>query len=247
MNINTAHAGALLAMMALAAPAAVFAEHPPIEHAETPPVEQVQEQDTHVDVPRACEFPDNLGRGSRGPAVACLQDLLLDSGDLDTIDVPTGYFGERTEAAVKKWQASRMLPETGYFGPLSRAKASAGAAAADVHDDEGLEADGWDAIPSVAVALYEDAMDGYNLEVALEHFVFAPERVNGAVAEGEGHAHVYVNGEKYARLYGPWLHLPADLFRKGDNTVRVTLNANSHANLLYQDEVIADEESVHID
>lgn len=43
---------------------------------------------------------------------------------------------------------------------------------------------------------------------------------------GEGHAHVYVNGAKIGRLYGPWLHLPN--LPKGEVTVEVTLNANDH-------------------
>ncbi|WP_369682774.1 hypothetical protein [Roseovarius sp. M141] len=46
---------------------------------------------------------------------------------------------------------------------------------------------------------------------------------------GEGHAHVYVNGEKLGRLYGAWMHLPR--LPPGEVIVLVTLNSNTHGPL----------------
>ena len=43
---------------------------------------------------------------------------------------------------------------------------------------------------------------------------------------GEGHAHVYVNGTKIARLYGTWMHIGS--LPPGDVEVRVALSSNDH-------------------
>ena len=43
---------------------------------------------------------------------------------------------------------------------------------------------------------------------------------------GEGHAHVYINEKKVARVYSPWFHL--DQVAAGMNKVTVTLNTNDH-------------------
>lgn len=80
--------------------------------------------------------------------------------------------------------------------------------------------------PSLAIRVTPDPMSGHNLFVETEGFAFAPQNASGDNQPGEGHAHVYVNGAKIGRLYGPWLHLP-DL-PKGAVTVEVTLNANDH-------------------
>lgn len=84
-------------------------------------------------------------------------------------------------------------------------------------------------VPTVAISVEPDAKSGYNLQISTEHFTFEPAAVNGAVVEGEGHAHVYVNGVKISRVYGEWFHLEATLFEVGENDVRVTLNAHDHS------------------
>ena len=80
--------------------------------------------------------------------------------------------------------------------------------------------------PSVAIRVEADAMAGWNLQILTTRFAFAPERVNQVHVPGEGHAHVYVDGKKYARLYGPWVHLES--LGSGSHEIRVTLNANDH-------------------
>ena len=56
-------------------------------------------------------------------------------------------------------------------------------------------------------------------------------------ATGEGHSHLYVDGEKRARIYGQWLHVP-DL-GSGSHDVKVTLNANDHGVLTVNGQPIA--------
>jgi len=60
---------------------------------------------------------------------------------------------------------------------------------------------------------------------------------------GEGHAHLYLDGEKVARVYGRWFHIPEP--GPGAHSVRVTLNANSQ-DLVINGEVIADTETFSI-
>ncbi|MEP2714955.1 hypothetical protein [Pseudophaeobacter sp.] len=81
--------------------------------------------------------------------------------------------------------------------------------------------------PAVAIEVQKDPMAGWNLHVSTQNFRFAPENASNADIAGEGHAHVYINGSKLARLYGNWMHL-SDL-PSGKVEVKVSLNANSHS------------------
>ncbi|TMV09634.1 hypothetical protein FGK63_00770 [Ruegeria sediminis] len=81
--------------------------------------------------------------------------------------------------------------------------------------------------PGVKIQLTQDPMAGWNLHVMPRNFRFAPENASTDDRPGEGHAHVYVNGTKLARLYGNWMHI-ADL-PKGEVEVAVSLNANGHS------------------
>ncbi len=86
-----------------------------------------------------------------------------------------------------------------------------------------LGADG----PGLSVEAVRDPVSGWNLHLETERFAFAPEAAGGAPAAGEGHAHLYVDGEKVARLYGPWVHLDRERGR-----VRVVLTGNDHRPLV---------------
>lgn len=92
-------------------------------------------------------------------------------------------------------------------------------------------------IPAIiALELKKDPMSGWNLFIQTTNFEFAPKQVNQPHEIGKGHAHLYLNGRKYARVYSPYFHLP-DLI--GDkNELKVTLNANGHENLAVGDRPI---------
>lgn len=80
--------------------------------------------------------------------------------------------------------------------------------------------------PGLTLTLHPDGARSRNLHIGVSNFTFDPEAVNGPHVPGHGHAHVYVNGIKQARAYGPWVQLYA--LPKGEHDVRVTLNANDH-------------------
>lgn len=80
--------------------------------------------------------------------------------------------------------------------------------------------------PTVALDLLPDPVSGWSLRLTTTNFRFDPENAGGARDPGYGHAHLYVDGIKVARLYGPWHHL--DGLSPGSHEIRVTLNGNDH-------------------
>lgn len=91
--------------------------------------------------------------------------------------------------------------------------------------DELLELDAG-AAPKLDIEVSKDPVAGYDLYVVVDGFTFAPESAGLAHVEGEGHAHVYANGVKLARLYDEWMHL--DALPKGEVEISVSLNSNDH-------------------
>lgn len=101
------------------------------------------------------------------------------------------------------------------------------------HDHDALRE-----VPAGQVALHaeRDPMGGWNIEVRTTDFRFVPEKVNGPHVDGEGHAHVYVDGEKLRRIYGPWFHIEA--LGPGKHRLKVTLNGHSHEALAVDGEAL---------
>lgn len=109
------------------------------------------------------------------------------------------------------------------------------------HDHGILDLSGDTAIPQVDLVVHEDDMAGRNLEIVTKNFRFSPEHVSSEHIAGEGHAHLYLDEKKIARVYGRWFHIaePAP----GAHSIRVTLNSNSHQDLAVGGEVIEDTET----
>ena len=80
---------------------------------------------------------------------------------------------------------------------------------------------------SVSLHVEPDAVSGLNIHLTTTAFTFTPEDVNADDEPGTGHAHLYVDGVKITRLYGPSYHLTG--VEPGDHEIRVALNTNSHA------------------
>ncbi len=101
--------------------------------------------------------------------------------------------------------------------------------------DHGIEIGDTSPIPTLAIEATPDAKAGVNLRVRTTDFTFAPEHASTAPVAGEGHAHVYVDGEKVGRVYTEWMHLALE---PGTHEVHVDLNANNHSPLLVHGEPI---------
>ena len=84
---------------------------------------------------------------------------------------------------------------------------------------------------SVAITAEPDADGGVSVSIMTVGFRFAPELVDHAHTEGVGHAHIYVDGEKLARVFEPYYQI--DDLPPGDHEIRVSLNSNNHGELAY--------------
>ena len=90
--------------------------------------------------------------------------------------------------------------------------------------------------PTVSIRLHPDPVAGYNLQIQATNFQFSGARSGLDHQEGEGHAHLYFDGVKQARLYGNWTHL-AEL-PGSVSQLTVSLNSNDHRALSVNGEII---------
>jgi hypothetical protein len=108
----------------------------------------------------------------------------------------------------------------------------------EMHEHGMIEIPADQPIPSITVMVHPDAMRGWNLEAQVENFRFAPEHVNhSSDLLQEGHAHLYINGEKITRLYSNWYYLGN--LPPGTHEITVSLNTNTHQTLMHDGEAIA--------
>ena len=125
---------------------------------------------------------------------------------------------------------------TGSF-PITIHHAAPGMASGD-HDAGHAEAIEGPEGMSVSVEAVPDSVSGLNVRISTTNFTFAPEQVGGEHVQGNGHAHVYVDGVKVGRPYGENYHIGS--VEPGERTVRVTLNANTHSEYAIGGHVVAD-------
>lgn len=106
------------------------------------------------------------------------------------------------------------------------------------HDHQQIIELAADTAPTIALSVLPDPVTGWNLHAETTNFVFAPANSGEAHLAGQGHAHIYLNGEKLARLYGNWFHLGS--LPEGPVELRVGLYSNDHKSLSVAGAPIAD-------
>lgn len=99
-------------------------------------------------------------------------------------------------------------------------------------------------IPSVELIVHPDVKQGWNLQIQTTNFKFVPEKVNQKGNLSEGHAHLYVNGEKINRIYGNWYYL--SVLKPGTNEIKIQLNTNDHKILMYHQQPIEDVKIIEV-
>ena len=120
------------------------------------------------------------------------------------------------------------LPENG--GQSATSPSNLKPEAHDAHDHSKLvELGTGSTAPTLNFSLNKDGIGGWNLHISTTNFRFAPENVNSLNQPGEGHAHIYVQGKKLARIYSPWFHISR--LPPGKVLITVTLNSNDHSTL----------------
>lgn len=80
--------------------------------------------------------------------------------------------------------------------------------------------------PALKLQVYALADGSFNIQLKTSNFIFTPQNIDMAPTLGEGHAHLYVDGVKLARLYGEWHHLPT--LPPDAEVLTVSLYANNH-------------------
>ena len=135
-----------------------------------------------------------------------------------------------------------LLVGAGITYPVGYYLGASGLVPAHTHGEDGhmmheqMEAPA--PIPSVDLIVHKDEKDGWNTQILLENFRFAPEHVSFQHIPGEGHAHIYVDGEKLNRVYGEWYHING--LMSGMHEISVRLSTNDHKELTRNGELIMD-------
>ena len=80
--------------------------------------------------------------------------------------------------------------------------------------------------PTIGLDVVDDPKSGWNAFVTLDGFTLSPEHASGDHVDGEGHLHIYANGQKLGRLYGPATHIAA--LPEGDVEITVVAYTNDH-------------------
>lgn len=91
-------------------------------------------------------------------------------------------------------------------------------------------------VPSISIEVTEDPVEGWNLRIHTTDFLIVPENASTTHVDGEGHMHLYVDGEKLSRIYGEWHHITG--LQPGSHDVRVELSSNNHSALSIDGEII---------
>ncbi|MFT4962637.1 MAG: putative Zn-binding protein involved in type VI secretion [Paracoccaceae bacterium] len=93
------------------------------------------------------------------------------------------------------------------------------------HDHSALQ-DVTGIAPTLNVTIVPDPATGWNMHIQVSNFTFAPDHAGQSAVDGEGHAHLYVNGTKIARVYGNWYHIGS--LPSGTATIKIGLYTNDH-------------------
>ena len=227
-------------------PAATTAVPDSIAHSESHSAAAAGEPKTAAAMP-ADPVVINLDIANRAVALT-RQDLQARQGDTVSLRITSDEPGEihlhgyDLTAAVSPDAPGELTfraDTAGAFGVNFHALAPAPAAATDAGAGHGAMSHGpiESEVPvSVGVAATVEDDGGVNVRINAENWRWAPENVNGANIAGEGHAHIYVNGAKINRVYGPDYHIKN--LPPGEHQIRVTLNANGHNALLVDGEPV---------
>ncbi|MDJ1176510.1 hypothetical protein [Roseofilum capinflatum] len=100
-------------------------------------------------------------------------------------------------------------------------------------------------IPQVNLIVHPDQNTGWNLELQVENFQFAPQNMYQENSLNEGHAHLFINGDKVTRIYGSWYYIKA--LPPGNHEITVVLSSNHHQDFVFEGQLIQDTEMIRVE
>lgn len=98
---------------------------------------------------------------------------------------------------------------------------------------------------NVKLNVYKDIFSGYSIQLIVNGLTFTPENAGEQHVDGEGHAHLYIDGEKIARVYGTSFHL-GNILSEGEHEITISLNGNDHSPYTYDGELVEDTVTVEV-
>ncbi len=98
---------------------------------------------------------------------------------------------------------------------------------------------------NVKLNVYKDIFSGYSIQLIVNGLTFTPENAGKQHVDGEGHAHIYIDGEKIARVYGTSFHL-GNILSEGEHEIKISLNSNDHSPYTYNGELVEDTVTVEV-
>ena len=121
-------------------------------------------------------------------------------------------------------------------GATGEDEESSGMAGMDMSTDSSHDRDVVASEVPIDVSLMTEVEDdgGVNLHIMADDWTWSTGGAN--YVPGEGHAHIYVDGELLRMVYEPVNHLSG--LAPGERHIRVALSANNHASLTYKGEPV---------
>ena len=102
--------------------------------------------------------------------------------------------------------------------------------------------------PKVNLEVQKDPTGGFNVHVVTSNFVWRPEMASMQHVPREGHAHVYLDGQKIMRIYNEWFHLNTYQFstKAGEQLLSIEFVGNDHAPYTVQGMPVGAQELVDV-
>ena len=171
-----------------------------------------------------------LSNGAMSPATVPAQQgdtlsLRIESDQPGAIHFH-GYDLEREVDPAAAAELQFTAAATGRFPITFHPAAADGGGAEHSHDHSGNSAVELAKPVNLELASEVDPAGGLHIRISAENWQWAPEEVNQPSRPGVGHAHIYANGEKLSRVYGPYHYVP-DL-PPGVHQIKIDLNDNQH-------------------
>lgn len=113
----------------------------------------------------------------------------------------------------------------------------------EAHSHGQLEIPPGQPIPQVNLIVHPDEKTGWNLELQVENFQFAPQNLYQENTFDEGHIHLLINGENITRIYSSWYYIKE--LPPGNHEITVVLSSNHHQDFVFQGELIQDTEIIN--
>ena len=173
-------------------------------------------------------------------AALCLLALTLGTAlaheprDIEDYNLVVGFLHEPAFEGMLNgvYLSVTKVAEHGHSNQTTSSAHSEGSdSSADHHGSADLASIESEVPISISFTTEVDDTGGVNIHIVTEGWLWTPDNVDGEHVPGEGHAHIYVDGVKIDRIYGPTYYLEG--IEPGEREVRVSLNSNSHDELTY--------------